>query len=366
MITKVLRVKLNERVVLFKHGLPRRALGPGRYRLWGSAFTEQRFSTDQLLLSALPEVRAVLPSTWYREVTLTESERAVLSRDGVPQVYLKPGVHRFWTVDPSVTLTVLNVGQPFPKLTEALERVIPAAEFVSATVRPFEQALLIKQGRVVDVVGPGQYRMWNTVDAKASIEVIDMRRTEVTIAGQDLLTRDKVTLRLNLAVEYAIEDPVKAQNAASVRDSLYMAVQLAARDFVASMTLDELLESRDQMTRSLADVVLPTAGQLGVRIERVGVKDVILPGEMKALLNRVIEAEKEAQANVILRREETAATRSLANTARVMAQEPILLRLKELDAMKDIAARIQEVRVVVGADSLSALLPAQLLASKPG
>ena len=74
---------------------------------------------------------------------------------------------------------------------------------------------------------------------------------------------------------------------------------------------------------------MPRAKAFGVRIERVGVKDVVLPGEMKTLLNRVIEAEKEAAANVILRREETAAMRSLANTARVMADHPVLLRLKE-------------------------------------
>lgn len=96
-------------------------------------------------------------------------------------------------------------------------------------------------------------------------------------------------------------------------------------------------------------------------MERVGVKDMVLPGEMKTLLNRVIEAEKEAAANVILRREETAATRSLANTARVMADQPILLRLKELEALKEIAERIKEVRLVVGADGFQKLLPAQLL-----
>jgi hypothetical protein len=82
---------------------------------------------------------------------------------------------------------------------------------------------------------------------------------------------------------------------------------------------------------------------------------------MKTLLNRVFEAEKEAAANVILRREETAATRSLANTARVMADHPVLLRLKELEALNDIAERIHEVRVVVGSDGLQHLLPAQLL-----
>jgi hypothetical protein len=127
------------------------------------------------------------------------------------------------------------------------------------------------------------------------------------------------------------------------------------------VTLDELLEGRDAMTRFLEEDAVPKASRFGVRVERVGLKDVVLPGEMKSLLNRVIEAEKEAAANVILRREETAATRSLANTARVMADQPMLLRLKELENMKEIAERIQELRLVVGADSLKALLPADLL-----
>ena len=138
-------------------------------------------------------------------------------------------------------------------------------------------------------------------------------------------------------------------------------VQLAARQFLSGGTLDELLEGREAMTRFLEEDAMPKALRFGVRIERVGVKDVVLPGEMKVLLNRVIEAEKEAAANVILRREETAATRSLANTARVMAEQPVLLRLKELESMKEIASHIHEVRVVVGADGLKTLLPAGLL-----
>ena len=110
--------------------------------------------------------------------------------------------------------------------------------------------------------------------------------------------------------------------------------------------------------------VAAEAASLGVHVERVGIKDIVLPGEMRILLNRVIEAEKEAAANVILRREETAATRSLANTARVMADHPVLLRLKELEAMKDIAERIETVRVVIGADGIGKLLPGELLADQ--
>ena len=159
-----------------------------------------------------------------------------------------------------------------------------------------------------------------------------MRRVQAAIAGQELMTRDKVTLRLTLTVEYAVEDAALAAHAvANVRDAVYLLVQLAAREFVAGVTLDELLEGRDAMTRFLEEQTRAEGAALRCSRRARRRQGRRLPGEMKTLLNRVIEAEKEAAANVILRREETAATRSLANTARVMAEHPVLLRLKELE-----------------------------------
>lgn len=358
---KKIRVKLNERVVLFRHSVPIAALGPGRYTVLGSR-TEQRWKTDDLVFQALPEVRAILPAAWYREVTLGARERGVLYRDGRPQAFLRPGVHRYWTVDPSVELEIWSVDQPMPQLTDELVSVLPRGEYVRLVVQEHERGLEYIQGVLMRVLPPGRYAVWSHPEAQVEIRTVDMRRQQVAITGQELMTRDKVTLRLSLTVEYAIADPAEAaQKVADVRDSVYLIVQLAARDYVAGVTLDQLLEGRDAMTRFLEEQAVPKAAGFGVRIDRVGVKDVVLPGEMKTLLNRVIEAEKEAAANVILRREETAATRSLANTARVMADHPVLLRLKELEAMKEIAERIQEVRLVVGSDGLDKLLPAQLL-----
>jgi regulator of protease activity HflC (stomatin/prohibitin superfamily) len=359
---KFIRVKLNERVVLFKDGLPRRALGPGRHAVWSLRVTEQRWSTDAIVFQALPEVRAVLPRDWYQEIALGSRERAILYRDGLPKVFLRPGVHRFWTVDPAVRLEVFSVDAAVPELTPELVAIVPRDEYVDVVVREFERGLQYVQGRLVRTLEPGRYTLWSYPNARVSVEVVDMRRVQVAIVGQELMTRDKVTLRLSLTVEYAVEDAALAAHAvANVKDAVYLVVQLAARQFVSGATLDELLEGRDAMTRFLEEDAIPKALRFGVRVERVGVKDVVLPGEMKTLLNRVIEAEKEAAANVILRREETAATRSLANTARVMAEQPVLLRLKELESMKEIAARIHEVRVVVGADGLKTLLPAGLL-----
>jgi regulator of protease activity HflC (stomatin/prohibitin superfamily) len=275
---------------------------------------------------------------------------------------LRPGVHRYWTLDPSVELRIYAIDEPMPKLTNELVSVIPAGEYVRAVVREHERGLHYVQGRLLQVLAPGRYALWTHPEAEITVAVVDMRRQQVALAGQELMTRDKVTLRLTLTVEYAVEDPSLMTHAVQEpRDAIYLLVQLAAREYLAGVTLDELLEGRDALTRFLEEQTVAKAARFGVRIERLGVKDVVLPGEMKTLLNRVIEAEKQAAANVILRREETAAVRSLANNARVMADHPIMLRLKEIEAMKDMAANIQEVRVVVGSDGLDKLLPAQLL-----
>ncbi len=314
------------------------------------------------MFRAQPAVRALLPAEWYAEATLDALERGVLFRDGTPIAFLRPGTHRYWIVDPSVRLEVYRVDEPMPELGDELASVIPKHEYALATVIAHQRGLMFVRGKLERVLEPGRYAFWSHPGAEVVLQLVDMRGEQVSIAGQELLTRDKVSLRLTLVIEYAIEDPARVvTSVANVRDAVYLVVQLAARQFVSGVTLDELLEGRDALTRFLEEDAADKAARFGVRVTRVGLKDVVLPGEMKTLLNRVIEAEKEAAANVILRREETAATRSLANTARVMAEQPVLLRLKELESIKEIASRIQEVRLVVGADSLKALLPADLL-----
>lgn len=349
-------VDLRERAVVVRYGLPVRALGPGRHWLWGFNHVVRRWSTDSLVFDMPPELRAALPDGWYDEAVLGPSERAILWHEGRPKAFLGPGTHRYWHVDDTILVQVLSVREAMPELTSDLAAVIPRDAYVDATILEHERGLLYVQGRLTQALVPGRYSIWTTRESPVSIEKVDTRSTQVTIAGQELMTRDKVTLRLSLTIEYAIVEPIPAATAvASVRDALYLLVQLGARQFLAAVTLDELLAGRDAMTRFLDGDVAEKARAFGVRVDRVGVKDIVLPGEMKVLLNKVIEAEKEAAANVILRREETAATRSLANTAKVMAEQPILLRLKELESLKEIASRVRELRVVTTAEGLGTL-----------
>jgi regulator of protease activity HflC (stomatin/prohibitin superfamily) len=352
-----IHLKLNERAVIVRDGRVVRALGPGTYRFF-RRHEVTLWDTNALAFVAQPGVLAALPPEWYETIRLEPTQRAVIYRDGAPVKFLRPGVHRIWKIDPSVEIRAFAVTDPVPELTDELRAMIPAAEIVEVTVRQFERGLKYVQGRFEGILEPGRYLFWNHQAARTAVQVLDTRVQQLKIEGQELMTRDKVTLRLTLTAEYAPSDvPTTVHAVADVKDALYLAVQLAAREFVAGVTLDELLEARDTLTRYLEAQVTPRAEAFGVRVHRVGVKDVILPGEMKTLLNKVIEAEKAAAANVILRREDAAATRNMANTAKVIAENPVLMRLKELETMKDIAGKIDEIKLVMGLDGLKGFLP---------
>jgi regulator of protease activity HflC (stomatin/prohibitin superfamily) len=359
---KTIQVPVHERAVVLRHGVPIKALGPGKHFMWGGGLEEMRFKVAELVFDAPAEVRAVIPQRWYVELIVGPRERGVVYRDGRPARYLRPGTYRVWRVDPSVEARLMSVDEPVPELTDELRAIIPAAELVDVTVKQHERGLKYVQGRFVQLLEPGRYVSWSHPESRVSVQVMDMRQQQLVITGQELMTRDKVTLRLTLTAEYAPSDAPAASHAvANVRDAVYLAVQLASREYVAGVTLDELLEARDAMTRWLEARVRPQAQAFGVDVQRVGVKDVVLPGEMKALLNRVIEAEKEAAANVITRREEAAATRSMANTARVFAENPLLLELKRLESLERALKGVNEVRIFVNGDGIKQLLGGKML-----
>lgn len=168
------------------------------------------------------------------------------------------------------------------------------------------------------------------------------------------MTNDKVTLRVNLLVTYQVTDSIKAVTV--VKDhaqALYREAQLALRAAVGTRTLDALLADKESVGGEVKNVIASRAREFGVVVKGVGLRDIILPGEMKTILNQVIEAEKGAQANLIKRREETAAARSQANTAKLFAENPVLARMKELELTQEILAGARVSFVLGDADIAS-------------
>jgi regulator of protease activity HflC (stomatin/prohibitin superfamily) len=133
---------------------------------------------------------------------------------------------------------------------------------------------------------------------------------------------------------------------------LYKELQFALRAAVGTRTLDEILEDKRLIDDVVGSEIRRRVAGCGLEVESVGVKDIILPGEMKAILTKVVETEKAAQANVIRRREETAATRSLLNTAKMMEDNPTALRLKELETLEKVTEKIDKISVFGGLDSV--------------
>ncbi|MGG4671910.1 slipin family protein [Providencia sp. Me1] len=207
-------------------------------------------------------------------------------------------------------------------------------------------------GEIQDLLQPGTYGYWK-INHKPEVEIIDTRLQSLEISGQEILTKDKVTLRINLCANWRYHDILLAFSKLSQPvEHLYRELQFSIREIVGTRTLDELLENKQLVDELMLAQVAQCVVEFGLEIDSIGVKDIILPGDMRTILSQVVEAEKSAQANVIRRREETAATRSLLNTAKVMENNPVALRLKELETLESIAHRIDQISVYGGLDQV--------------
>jgi len=205
-------------------------------------------------------------------------------------------------------------------------------------VREGQVGLLYEDGRYLRTIEPGRYRLAALPWRREEIVCVDVRRTLLPIQGQEMLTADGLSVRLNVAAEYRVQDAARAvHSATSYQMALYTSVQLVLREEVQARTLDELLADRRGLSGVLRERSQPDAEALGLELIAVGVKDVILPGEVKRLLARQLEAQREGQAALVAAREETAAVRARANTARMLAESPVLMRLRELEALTQVA-----------------------------
>jgi regulator of protease activity HflC (stomatin/prohibitin superfamily) len=181
----------------------------------------------------------------------------------------------------------------------------------------------------------------------------DMRETMIDISGQEIMTADKVTLRMNAVATYRVVDA--RQSVSTVDDAkqaLYREAQLALRAVVGARDLDAFLADKEGVARDLDTALAGRARQIGLEVASVGVRDIILPGDMKDLMNKVTEAKKAAEANLIVRREETAAMRSQANTAKLLEGSPTLMRLRELEVLEKIASA-GRLNIVLGEKGLA-------------
>ncbi len=351
-------VKKNERALLLRNGDFERVLQPGKHWLMAGAgrVRVETFALEQpafthgladYLMAKEPEV---VEQNFVR-VELGEDQVGLRSENGVLVEVLAPATRRlYWKglVDVKVDVVDLAAGAQVPAEV--------AARLTQTQLRQRQVAglagVLWVDGKVQDVLAPGSHAYWK-FNRHVAVELVDLRVQAVEVAGQEILTRDKVGLRLNLLATYRYTDVLKAHTQLQKpAEHLYRELQLGLRAAVGTRTLDELLEDKSAIDEAVTAHAGRKLAGYGLALDSAGVKDIVLPGEMKAILARVVEAQKAAEANVIRRREETAATRSLLNTAKVMEDNPVALRLKELETLERVAERIDKISVFGGLDQV--------------
>jgi regulator of protease activity HflC (stomatin/prohibitin superfamily) len=265
----------------------------------------------------------------------------------------------FWKVATAVAIERIDVASD-PKVAPrhlamvARERNSLVAEHV---VENHEAGLLFVEGRFVERLPPGRHAFW-TPGRKIEVKRLDLRPQAVEITAQEMLTKDRIALRVTLTAFRRIVDPERAVSMVADVDAwLYRLVQFAIREAVADRTLDEVLSAKNTLDAELRAYVRERIAETGIEVTELGVRDVILPGEIRELVNKVVEAERTAKANLIRRQEETAATRSLLNTARLMEENPLLLRLKELESLERVVEKVGRIDLHAGErQGLDALL----------
>jgi regulator of protease activity HflC (stomatin/prohibitin superfamily) len=205
-------------------------------------------------------------------------------------------------------------------------------------INQYEQGLVFRFGRLLPGIRqPGLIWVNPFTDR---LRKVNMQIIAAEVPGQEAITRDNVTMRVDAVVYYRVIDPVKA--IINVQDYPYAVSQVAQtslRSVIGQSDMDQLLSEREKVNAHLKDVIdEPTEQPWGIRVERVELRDVSLPESMKRSMSRQAEAERERRARIISADGEYQASKKLAQAAAVMSADPAALQLRLLQTVVEVAA----------------------------
>lgn len=359
---KKIIINENQRGLLFKNGKYVKTLGAGKYLMYAGKMIEV-LELDRSINCKLCTLDTLLAdSDFASQVSVMEvaDEQIVLHfiNGRFAGAIVAQGKYAFWNANDRHEFQTVDISTPavdddFPLYI--FDR-IPVELYNKIEVAEYQKARLYFNNRLVRILEPGTYYFWKTI-TKVEVDYVDTRLTQMNITGQEIMTRDKVSLRINFVCNYRITDYVKILTEVdNYIEQMHVAAQLALRDYVGKYKLDEILENKDEMSEYVFEKMKEKESELHLEIKDAGVKDIILPGEIRDIMNTVLVAEKKAQANVITRREEVASTRSLLNTAKLMDENRTLYKLKELEYVERICENVGNINLSGNGDILSQLI----------
>ena len=350
----------NQRGFLFKNGKYVKTLGAGKYSLWGGREVEASALSMPINCSKCSLDTLLADKNVAREVSVVDvadGQLALHYVNGKFSSALRYGKYAFWSVNDKhefeiVDITTPNVDESIPKYV--FEK-LPATFYTKIAVAEYQKARLYFDQKLERILDAGTYYFWKT-PIKVDVDFVDTRLTQMNITGQEILTADKVSIRVNFVCNYRVTDYIK--NLTEIDDfaeQIHVAAQLALREYVGKFKLDEILENKSEMSEFVFTRLKAKENEFFVEIRDAGVKDIILPGEIREIMNTVLVAEKRAQANVITRREEVASTRSLLNTAKLMDENKTLYKLKELEYVERICENVGSIHLSGNSDVMTQL-----------
>ena len=322
----------NQKGLVFKNGKFVKILHAGKARQHRNE-TIEVVDLSAPLRSNYAHVDTLMENEEIRALTVTaeigDEELGLHYVNGTFASALPKGKFIFWNVHDKHEVKTVDISSPIvdSSIPKHVFASIPHTYFTTFSIRPHMKARLYFDEKLVALLEPGVYYYWKC-STNVKCEPIDTRMIRLDVNGQELLTKDKVGIRINFVTNYRVTDYVKVVNEIDdYEEQIHVSAQLALRDFVGKYTLDEILEMKEEMSSYVTERLKEREKTLYVEISDSGVKDIILPGAIREIMNTVLVAEKRAQANVITRREEVASTRSLLNTAKLIEENKTLQRL---------------------------------------
>ncbi len=344
-------VKENERGLLFKNGVFEKMLNPGKYRLCSFSI-----SVDLMDITKEFKLEGYDINIFLKDGNLTKNITIIDIPDQAVALHYKngkfvtciaSGKYAFWNIYDKHEFMVIDIKDPEVKseVPKFIFDIISSSLYSVIEVPFFQKAKLYYDNKFIKLLDEGTYYFWNN-GTKVSAKFVDSRMLQMDISGQEMLTLDKVTLRINFVCNYKIRDYIKIDSEIdNYEEQIHIILQLALREYIGKYRLDEILENKELISEYAFKKIKEKETELYITVYGAGVKDIILPGEIRDIMNTVLIAEKKAQANVITRREEVASTRSLLNTAKLMDENQTLYKLKEMEYLERICSNVGNITV---------------------
>lgn len=342
---KTIIINENQKGFLFNNGKYVKMLNAGKYHLFGGREIEVS-SFELPIVGRRCSIETLIADEKVAKcisvVEVGDEEIALHYVNGKFMNVLRNGKHVFWSVIDNHEFKIVDISSPTvdSSIPEYIFSKIPQTHYTKVEVAEYQKARLYYNQKFQKILEAGTYYFWKT-PTKVDVNYVDTRLTQMNITGQEMLSADKVSLRINFVCNYRVTDCVKILTEIDdFKEQIHITAQLALREYVGKYKLDEILENKEQMSEYIFEKLKSKEKELFVEITDAGVKDIILPGEIREIMNTVLVAEKRAQANVITRREEVASTRSLLNTAKLMDENKTLYKLKELEYIERICENV--------------------------